>query len=163
MIYLLLHSPKESLSHPCQHFDYDRFIILQTVHCISFIFSKIVESLRRIPVFSNMSLKQLRHASKTPSLFLRLKTDFRLNLSRENGLSSFLKCYINLSFRACSSSSFSNFVLLILFVVGTNLNPFDKREVAAEERTLPQRFVTFLLTNLTSILPWYLSSWKTVM
>ena len=163
MIYLLLHSPKESLSHPCQHFDYDRFIILQTVHCISFIFSKIVESLRRIPIFSNMSLKQLRHASKTPSSFLRLKTDFRLNLSRENGLSSFLKCYINLSFRACSSSSFSNFVLLILFVVGTNLNPFDKREVAAEERTLPQRFVTFLLTNLTSILPWYLSSWKTVM
>ena len=114
---------------------------------------RLLNLLERISIFSNISLKQLRYASKTPSLFLRLKTDFRLNLSWENGLSSFLKCYINLSFRACSSSSFSNFVLLILFVVGTNLNPFDKRQVAAEERILPQRFITFLLTNLTSILP----------
>ena len=40
----------------------------------------------------------------------------------------------------------------MFFAVGTNLIPFDKREISAQERFLLERFMTFLLKNLPSSL-----------
>ena len=84
-------------------------------------------------------------------MFLGLKVDSGLNVSWKNGLSSYIKCHINLSFLPYSSSFLFNFASSILFAVGTNLSPFDKREISGEERFLLEKFTKFSLTNLLSI------------
>ena len=86
------------------------------------------------------------------SLFLGSKEDLGLNLSAANDRSSFLKCHISRSFLPYSSNSVFNFARSILLAVGTNFKPLESNEISEAERFLLERFITFLLTNLPSIL-----------
>ena len=111
---------------------------------------KLLNLLEGISISNNLSSKQLRCVLITASLLLRLKVDLGLNLSWENGLSSYAKWHINIRFLPCSSSSYFNFAWSILLAVGTSLSPFDKRDFSAEDTFLLERFITFLPTNLHS-------------
>ena len=113
---------------------------------------KLLNLLEGISISNNLSSKQLRCVLITASLLLRLKVDLGLNLSWENGLSSYAKWHINIRFLPWSSSSYFNFAWSILLAVGTSLSPFDKRDFSAEDTFLLERFITFLPTNLHSSL-----------
>ena len=86
-------------------------------------------------------------------MFFGLNVDFGLNfLLQSNILSSFRKCYINLSFLPKTSNSCLSLALSILLGVGTNLSPFERSEISDFVSRLCDKLRTFLLTNFPSCL-----------
>ena len=106
-----------------------------------------------LSISRSFSSKELRYVSIITSLFFGLNVDFGLNvLVQSNVLSSFRKCYFNLSFLPKASNSCLSLALSILLGVGTNLSPFERSEISDFVSCLCNKLITLFPKNFPSSL-----------
>ena len=83
---------------------------------------------------------------------LGLNLDFFLNGLIWNSRWSLPKCHISLSFLPYASISSFILAFFIYLGVGTNLSPFEKREISSLERCRLHKLIALALINFPSFL-----------